>query len=199
MEVGAAKPICLSIPKSPVVCHITPPDDEPVKSRPAAPRNLYSLSSRSPSPNRRSAKSAAPLASPTRRTSFLQDAYRALTGAKSSLLSATDSAAKPSSCLLDVPKEFRNRSKSLDDGTRKTLAASCSSVLDSGEAYKIFESILKEGINLTPVVPTTSCRAPPPTGFYTRTCNITNRTLKRVYYARAQCCCDVINRTTSYE
>lgn len=173
MEVGAtAKPICLAIPKSHVVCHITPPDDEPTAPMPV-PKNVYSRSpsSRSPSPSRRS-----PL-----RTSFLQDAYRALTGSKSNTLTGTKSNTltgtksntltgtksstlmpppTPSSvvdqtiksvkpCLLDVPKDgqFRNRSKSLDDGTRKmALAASGSARLDSGDAYKIFESILKEGI-----------------------------------------------------
>lgn len=149
MEVGA-KPICLSaVTKSHVVCHITPPDDEPAAARPTAPKNVYSLSSssRSPSPSRRSSP----------RTSFLHDAYRVLTGAKSSSLmppaaQSSDGNNKSkrngnASCLLDVPKEFRNRSKSLDDGTRKAMLANCGSArLDSGDAYKIFESILKEGI-----------------------------------------------------
>lgn len=146
MEVGA-KPICLSaVSKSHVVCHITPPDDEPTKPKPV-PKNVYSLSpsSRSPSPSRRSSP----------RTSFLQDAYRALTGAKSSTLMlppqppAMSDQVRHTSCLLDVPKDgqFRNRSKSLDDGTRKAMLANSGSArLDSGDAYKIFESILKEGI-----------------------------------------------------
>lgn len=151
----AAKPICLMIPKSRVVCHITPPDDEPVASKPVpVPKNVYSLSpsSRSPSPSRRSSP----------RTSFLHDAYRALTGSRNSSAlipppappsSLSDTADRPrpgTSCLLDVPKDgqFRNRSKSLDDGTRKPpLSASGGSVrLDSGDAYKIFDNILREGI-----------------------------------------------------
>lgn len=171
MEVGtataAAKPIRLAVPKSHVVYHITPPDDEPVASKPVPvpkPKNVYSLSpsSRSPSPSRRSSP----------RTSFLQDAYRALTGARrnsgtlmpaaapppppsSSSLSAAAAAdsrvrLRGPSCLLDVPKDgqFRNRSKSLDDGTRKPPAlttVSGSVRLDSGDAYKIFDNILKEG------------------------------------------------------
>uniref|UniRef100_A0A2S2Q217 Uncharacterized protein n=1 Tax=Sipha flava TaxID=143950 RepID=A0A2S2Q217_9HEMI len=148
MEVGApAKPICLAVPKSHVVCHITPPDDEPIAPKPAR-KNVYSLSpsSRSPSPSRRSSP----------RTSFLQDAYRALTGTKSTTLmppappSVADQAKHQTSCLLDVPKDgqFRNRSKSLDDGTRKAQlgAVTGSARLDSGDAYKIFESILREGI-----------------------------------------------------
>lgn len=144
MEVGAAKPICLTIPKAHVVCHITPPDDEPIAPK-AVPKNVYSLSpsSRSPSPSRRWSP----------RNSFLHDAYRALTGTKSGTLmpppsaSVADQAKHNTSCLLDVPKDgqFRNRSKSLDDGTRKTALTSGSSRLDSGDAYKIFESILKEG------------------------------------------------------
>lgn len=146
MEVGS-KPICLAIPKSHVICHITPPDDEPI----VGPKNVYSLSpsSRSPSPSRRSSP----------RTSFLQDAYRALTGTRNSSGTPIPSSSSSSgqanhhqktrhgnaSCLLDVPKDgqFRNRSKSLDDGSRKTLSGSRR--LDSGDAYKIFESILKEG------------------------------------------------------
>jgi len=169
MEVEAAKPLRLVMPKPHVVCHITPPDDEPIAPK-SVPKNVYSLSpsSRSPSPSRRSSP----------RTSFLHDAYRALTGtAKSSAatLPVTNSSAlvvptakqqlpsaalsveratshQHASCLLDVPKDgqFRNRSKSLDDGTRKTLlqqqqASSARRRLDSGDAYKIFESILKEG------------------------------------------------------
>lgn len=167
MEVGpAAKPISLAIPNSRVVCHITPPDDEPIAaSKPVPvpkPKNVYSLQpSRSPSPSRRSSP----------RTSFLQDAYRALTGARrnSGTMQTTPSAPPPSpsqlsvasadcgvvryagtSCLLDVPKDgqFRNRSKSLDDGTRKPPAHAPGSVrLDSGDAYKIFDNILKEGIS----------------------------------------------------
>lgn len=146
MEVGS-KPICLAIPKSHVVCHITPPDDEPIIGPKTVPKNVYSLSpsSRSPSPSRRSSP----------RTSFLQDAYRALTGARNSsgtsipspsVHQANHQKTRHTSCLLDVPKDgqFRNRSKSLDDGTRKTvLSNSCR--LDSGDAYKIFESILQEG------------------------------------------------------
>lgn len=153
----------LAIPNSRVVCHITPPDDEPIvgASKPVPvpkPKNVYSLQpSRSPSPSRR----------PSPRTSFLQDAYRALTGARRN--SGTLHAAPPpspsqlsaasvdcgvvvrhagTSCLLDVPKDgqFRNRSKSLDDGTRKPPAHAPGSVrLDSGDAYKIFDNILKEG------------------------------------------------------
>lgn len=154
---AAAKPICLAAPKSHVVCHITPPDDEPIAA--PGPKNVYSRSpsSRSPSPCRRSSP----------RTSFLQDAYRALTGSKSStltgarsgtLMAAADQTTKPAvvkSCLLDVPKDgqFRNRSKSLDDGTRKTaVTVSSSTTLDSGDAYKIFESILKEGILITNLI-----------------------------------------------
>lgn len=151
VQTATAKPIRLTIPKSHVVCHITPPDDEPVAPK-QIPKNVYSLSpsSRSPSPSRRSSP----------RTSFLQDAYRALTGAKNNVLVPPPSPIPSksvvnqrvhTSCLLDVPKDgqFRNRSKSLDDGTRKTLHASANSGsarLDSGDAYKIFESILKEGI-----------------------------------------------------
>jgi len=169
MEVKAAKPLRLVMPKPHVVCHITPPDDEPIAPK-SVPKNVYSLSpsSRSPSPSRRSSP----------RTSFLHDAYRALTGtAKNSAASlpVTNSSAlvvptpqqqlpsaalsveratshQHASCLLDVPKDgqFRNRSKSLDDGARKTLlqqqqASSARRRLDSGDAYKIFESILKEG------------------------------------------------------
>lgn len=157
------------MPKPHVVCHITPPDDEPSAPK-SVPKNVYTLSpsSRSPSPSRRSSP----------RTSFLYDAYRALTGTsknsatpltvtKSTMLmlptppqqqqlsSATVTnrvtGLQHASCLLDVPKDgqFRNRSKSLDDGTRKTLLQQQSSStrqrLDSGDAYKIFESILKEG------------------------------------------------------
>lgn len=168
MEVESAKPIRLAMPKPHVVCHITPPDDEPIAPK-SMPKNVYTLSSssRSPSPSRRSSP----------RTSFLQDAYRALTGTSknsSTQLTVTKSTAlmvpttqqqlpsmasaatqvtghQHSSCLLDVPKDgqFRNRSKSLDDGTRKTLLqqGSTRQRLDSGDAYKIFESILKEGIN----------------------------------------------------
>lgn len=155
MEVrtATAKPIRLTIPKSHVVCHVTPPDDEPIAPK-QVPKNVYSLSpsSRSPSPSRRSSP----------RTSFLQDAYRALTGAKSNGLLPPPSPIPSTpvvnqrvhaSCLLDVPKDgqFRNRSKSLDDGTRKTSLASTNSGsarLDSGDAYKIYESILREGILL---------------------------------------------------
>lgn len=164
MEVGTAaatKPICLAIPKTRVVCHVTPPDDDDVDGHAAPrPKNVYSLSpsSRSPSPSRR------------RASSFLQDAYRALIGgggsngsgsggggggsgsgankSNASLAPMPTPTARRPSCLLDVPKDggqFRNRSKSLDDGSRKTLAASGSAALDSGDAYKIFESILKEG------------------------------------------------------
>jgi len=161
MEIESAKPIRLAMPKPHVVCHITPPDDEPIAPK-SMPKNVYTLSpsSRSPSPSRRSSP----------RTSFLHDAYRALTGtSKNSAtpLTVTKSTAlmvpmpqqqlpsvsghQHASCLLDVPKDgqFRNRSKSLDDGTRKTLLQQQSTRqrLDSGDAYKIFESILKEGIN----------------------------------------------------
>lgn len=165
MEVESAKPIRLAMPKPHVVCHITPPDDEPIAPK-SMPKNVYTLSpsSRSPSPSRRSSP----------RTSFLHDAYRALTGTsknsatpltvtKSSALmvpmpqqqlpsaEARVSGHQHASCLLDVPKDvqFRNRSKSLDDGTRKMLQQQQSTRqrLDSGDAYKIFESILKEGIN----------------------------------------------------
>ncbi|XP_015368181.1 PREDICTED: 5'-AMP-activated protein kinase subunit gamma-1 isoform X3 [Diuraphis noxia] len=163
MEVESAKPIRLAMPKPHVVCHITPPDDEPIAPK-SMPKNVYTLSpsSRSPSPSRRSSP----------RTSFLHDAYRALTGtsknsgtsltvAKSSALmvpmpqqqlpsaETRVSSHQHASCLLDVPKDvqFRNRSKSLDDGTRKMLLQQQSTRqrLDSGDAYKIFESILKEG------------------------------------------------------
>lgn len=170
MEVESAKPIRLAMPKPHVVCHITPPDDEPIAPK-SMPKNVYTMSpsSRSPSPSRRSSP----------RTSFLHDAYRALTGTSknsatpltvtksTALMVPTPQQQLPSvttavtqvtghqhaSCLLDVPKDgqFRNRSKSLDDGTRKTLLQQQSSStrqrLDSGDAYKIFESILKEGIN----------------------------------------------------
>ncbi|KAL4107542.1 hypothetical protein QTP88_017873 [Uroleucon formosanum] len=168
MEVESAKPIRLAMPKPHVVCHITPPDDEPIAPK-SMPKNVYTMSpsSRSPSPSRRSSP----------RTSFLHDAYRALTGTSKNsatqltvtkstalmvptpqqqLTSVTTAATQVnshqhSSCLLDVPKDghFRNRSKSLDDGTRKTLlqqqSGSTRQRLDSGDAYKIFESILKEG------------------------------------------------------
>lgn len=73
-------------------------------------------------------------------------------------MAAADQTTKPAvvkSCLLDVPKDgqFRNRSKSLDDGTRKTaVTVSGSTTLDSGDAYKIFESILKEGILITNLI-----------------------------------------------
>lgn len=164
MEVESAKPIRLAMPKPHVVCHITPPDDEPIAPK-SMPKNVYTLSSssRSPSPSRRSSP----------RTSFFHDAYRALTGTSknsATQLTATKSTAlmvptpqqqlpsattqvsghQHASCLLDVPKDgqFRNRSKSLDDGTRKLLqSGSTRQRLDSGDAYKIFESILKEGIN----------------------------------------------------
>lgn len=166
MEVGA-KPICLSaVAKPHVVCHITPPDDEPAAAKPK-PKNVYSLSpsSRSPSPSRRSSP----------RTSFLHDAYRALTGAKSSSLMppqpADNKAGHNASCLLDVPKDgqFRNRSKSLDDGTRKAMLANGSARLDSGDAYKIFESILKEGTECCICCPRYGGRAaPPPVYTYAR-------------------------------
>lgn len=156
MEVGpaaASKPIlCLPIPKTHVVCHITPPDDDPIPTSKMVPKNVYSISpsSRSPSPSRRWSP----------RSSFLHDAYRALIGTKSSTLmpppppppsplpSVAGQTRHHTSCLLDVPidGQFRNRSKSLDDGTRKSpITNPRPARLDSGDAYKIFDSILKEG------------------------------------------------------
>lgn len=170
MEVET-NPRRVAMPKSHVVCHITPPDDELTAPK-SVPKNVYTLSpsSRSPSPSRRSSPSPSRRSSP--RTSFLHDAYRALTGtAKNDVApltvtmsaltvqtpphklpsAAVDQAASQlhALCLLDVPKDgqFRNRSKSLDDGTRKIMQQhSGSGRLDSGDAYKIFDSILKEGI-----------------------------------------------------
>lgn len=129
----------------PPVYTVTPPPDDPPDHGPRHPPSR----SRSPIPRLgprtpRGSRSPSPAPSSPKLSRSIQDLLRlavrkVVPGNKKS----SPSTSRRTSCLLDVPQEsaavFRTRSKSLDDGNRKTAPSDCETT------YRIYDSILQEG------------------------------------------------------
>lgn len=113
-----------------------PDNDFSYRSRPPSPSPFSRNYARSPSPLTFSVPNSSPNGSKTNlsksckeKSKSSQDGYEKATASKIST-------------FLELPEQFRSRSKSLDDGKRGNAVKP---QLDCASTYKIYDSILKKG------------------------------------------------------